>query len=224
MAEQKTDAKPEEKKDEKAGKKDLKQEAKQEPKPEQKLLPGPSAPMPHPQTQELLAKSEISLWLDTYEDSWSDFDARPYWQRALSVDFLDEARRASREKKTGQAMLKFLAPAAIRSAQQEANIKKRLKEHFKKHSDTLRSEVEGQVRLGVLITILGFAMAAASAVIAYYFSSSLLAELIIVLLEPGGWFILWHGMDMAIFERREKEKDLDFYAKMANADITFESY
>ena len=37
------------------------------------------------------AVGAVSLWLDTYEDIFSDFDPRPYGQRALSEDFVAEA-------------------------------------------------------------------------------------------------------------------------------------
>ena len=49
----------------------------------------------------LLKKSEISLSLDNYDDIFSDFDPRPFSQRALSDDFLIEAKKASRDKVSG---------------------------------------------------------------------------------------------------------------------------
>ena len=42
--------------------------------------------------QKILEMSEISLILDTYDDMFSSFDPRPYSQRALSEDFLSEAK------------------------------------------------------------------------------------------------------------------------------------
>jgi hypothetical protein len=45
--------------------------------------------------------NEIKLMLDTYDDIFSDFDPRPFSQRTLSEDFLEEARKASREKEMG---------------------------------------------------------------------------------------------------------------------------
>lgn len=48
--------------------------------------------------KEIIDKAEISLVLDTYDDIFSDFDPRPYGERALSSDFLDEAKKAARDK------------------------------------------------------------------------------------------------------------------------------
>ena len=51
--------------------------------------------------------SEIPLWLDNYNDLFSDFDPRHYSNRALSQDFLEELKRASRDKQTKTVNLKL---------------------------------------------------------------------------------------------------------------------
>ncbi len=81
--------------------------------------------------EKLLRMSEISLWLDHYDDIFSNFDPRPYSQKALSDDFLLETKRASRDKVSGQIELKFLVKAEMRNKKQENLIRRRLKEHFK---------------------------------------------------------------------------------------------
>ena len=50
----------------------------------------PKSPSTKEETEKLLQQSEISLLLDSYDDIFSDFDPRPYNQRALSQDFLAE--------------------------------------------------------------------------------------------------------------------------------------
>ena len=52
---------------------------------------------PKHEIKELLEKTQISLWLDDYADIFSDFDPRPFSQRALSDDFLNEAKKVVRE-------------------------------------------------------------------------------------------------------------------------------
>lgn len=76
--------------------------------------------------------SEVSLWLDSYDDIFSDFDPRPYSQRALSDDFLEEAKKAVKEKKTGELELRLLVPHSQRDLEKEIIIKRRLREYFKK--------------------------------------------------------------------------------------------
>ena len=44
------------------------------------------------------------------------------------------------------------------------------------------------------------------------------------LLEPAAWFMLWTGFDHLIYFSREKKHDLDFYSKIAKAEIKFQSY
>ena len=89
---------------------------------------------------QLPVEHEISLWLDTYEDIFSDFDPRPLGQRALSDDFLSEAKRAIRERKEGSFELHLLIPTTQRSSATEAVVRKRLREHFTKHATRLAGE------------------------------------------------------------------------------------
>lgn len=175
--------------------------------------------------EKLLAKSEISLILDNYNDIFSSFDPRAYSQRALSVDFLDEAKRATRESKPGEFELRFLLPLAKRKVEIENTIKKRLKEHFKKHHEVLEKEKRGIVRQGVyfMAASLIFMFAAAYLLFAYE-HKSMFIYFLIILLEPGGWFLFWEGLDLIIFESKRVKPDLEFYRKMTNADIVFHHY
>jgi hypothetical protein len=171
----------------------------------------------------LLAKSEISLLLDTYDDIFSDFDPRPYSQRALSDDFLNEARKASREK--GESFeLRFLMYARLRNSEHESVIKKRLHEHFKKHTANLKKEIENVMIKGVILAVLGFVMMVGATVIAEFVTKSLLSSFLMVVLEPSGWFAVWMGFDSIFSVPKEKKPELVFNEKMSKADIIFESY
>lgn len=173
--------------------------------------------------QELLAKSEISLILDTYDDIFSDFDPRPYEKRALSDDFLQEAKRASREIKPGVLELRFLMPAAERKPHLEAEIIKRLHAHFKKHAHRLKEETKKITQKGVLIVALGLIMLMISAFILSK-QSGFFFKLIFVVLEPAGWFAAWYGLEAIFYGTKEKSADLRFYQNMSRAEISFNSY
>ncbi len=175
---------------------------------------------------EILAKAEVSLILDSYNDIFSDFDPRPDSQRALSVDFLEEARRATREIKPGVFELRFLIPAAHRRLDKEAVIKKRLKDHFKKHADILEQEKSKIVRQGFYFIGLGviFMLVAAFVLYKYHDVISLVKEMLVVMLEPGGWFLFWEGLALVIFKSKVVKPDLDFYRKMGKAEIIFTHY
>ena len=88
----------------------------------------------------LLAESEISLILDSYDDIFSDFDPRHFSERALSDDFLIEAKKAARDK-AGVYELRFLVPKQQRNFEHEHLIRMRLKEHFKKHYRKIQHKI-----------------------------------------------------------------------------------
>ena len=178
---------------------------------------------------ELLHASEISLILKEYNDIFSDFDPRPYSQRTLSDDFLAEAKKASKVKKIGELELKFLAPEGKRVPAQEAMIKKRLHEYFRKHNALLHAEMHSIKMYGVKLTLLGFGML----ILATYFKIielkapadfEMLYAFMLTILEPAGWFTAWTGLDHIIYKPREKNEDHEFYEKMSRAKISFTSY
>jgi hypothetical protein len=191
--------------------------------------------------QKLLQLSEIGLTLDTYDDIFSDFDPRAYSDRALSDDFLSEIKRATREKISGVIELKFLIPKTLRNLENEELIKKRLKNHFRRHYEMLRKEVNAVKNFGTIMVIGGFFLG----VIAVLFLDAILLETIdhnlfftnifywfwlvlpkvlLVLIEPASWFLIWEGMGKIVFEWKELKPDLEFYEKMTKCEILFEEY
>jgi hypothetical protein len=177
-----------------------------------------------PETQELLRRSEISLILDTYEDIFSDFDPRPFSQRALSDDFLLAAKKASKELKTG-IQLKFMIPKFLRNSSEESLIKKRLRDHFRKHADEKKKEREGILKQGLYFAISGIVLMFIASIILFQTSErSIISSFLVVFLEPAGWFLFWEGLNLVIFESKEKKPDLDFYEKMARCEVEFIDY
>lgn len=175
--------------------------------------------------RDLLKEGEVSLILDNYNDIFSDFDPRPNAQRALSVDFLDEAKRATRESEPGSFELKFLVPTKQKNSYEEEVIRGRLKEHFRKHAAILEGEKKKVLKQGVWFLVAGvFFMVAAAYVLFYSLIDNFLMELLVVVLEPGGWFLFWEGLDLIIFEAKRNKPDFEFYKKMTRANIKFDYY
>lgn len=58
----------------------------------------------------IFRQGNISLILDSYDDIFSDFDPRPFSEKALSDDFLVECKRAARDKDRSVVELKLLVP------------------------------------------------------------------------------------------------------------------
>jgi hypothetical protein len=165
----------------------------------------------------------VSLWLDTYEDIFSDFDPHPYAQRALSEDFLAEARRAVRDRRDDVPELRFLVPTHIRNLDDETTIRKRLRDHFRRHADRLGGERRRAIWASLAIAAAGFAVMTASALLRRQ-PETVTRTVLHVLLEPAGWFAMWFGLDQLFYGTRELAREHAFYRKMARADVVFTAY
>lgn len=168
--------------------------------------------------------SEISLMLDDYDDIFSDFDPRPYSERAISYDFLDEMKRASRDMPSGGISLNLLIPKHERHMGNERLIKKRLHEHFRKHHSRLHAEINKLRIYGILVAVIGFILMGTAVLLGDFKLSARLTTMILVVLEPSGWFAMWYGFDTIFYTAREKKPDMDFYDKMSKCEITFTTY
>lgn len=173
----------------------------------------------------LLNLSEISLWLDTYDDIFSDFDPRPYSQRALSDDFIMEAKKASRDKTSGSIELNLLIPTKLRDLHSENLIKKRLKEHFKKHYHSHLNDRKKIINSGFKFVGLGIVTMLVTTYILHQMpDDEFIWSFLVVLFEPAGWFLFWEGMNQVIFESKTVSPDLEFYEKMSKCEINFLEY
>lgn len=168
--------------------------------------------------------SEIPLWLDDYNDLFSDFDPRHYSYRALSQDFLEELKRASRDKPAKSVKLKLLVPRNLRDIKEENVIQRRLKEHFMKHFLRLKKENKKMMTEGTLFLLSGIAFMVLTTYVLVLREKNFFLTLLSVFLEPGGWFLFWEGLYLMIFESRKKHPDLKFYKKMSKVKVNFMSY
>lgn len=190
--------------------------------------------------QNMLKMSQIMLTLDTYEDIFSDFDPRSFGEKALSIDFLSEIKGASREKPNGTIELKLLIPKNKRDQKDETLIIKRLRNHFRKHYDLLKKDVNKIKQIGALMVGIGFFVGVLVVLViegvthsidhSMFFQNPLVwlamifPSVILVLMEPASWFLIWEGMNKIVFDWQEKKPDLEFYEKMTKCEIVFEEY
>ncbi|MGE5297595.1 MAG: hypothetical protein ACM3KM_00330 [Acidobacteriaceae bacterium] len=170
---------------------------------------------------------EISIKLEQYDDIFSDFDIRSYSKRSLSVDFLEEIKRAAVDKDLSGVEMVLHLPKDLRDKSHERTIKDRLFAHFKKHYLMLLNERARIMQLGIKMVILGLvSMVIATFILYQGVSRNLFLSFLVIFLEPAAWFLLWEGMDQIIFNSKNVKSDLDFYRKMSHpkAKIVFESY
>lgn len=169
--------------------------------------------------------SQISLWLDDYTDIFSDFDPRPYSERTLSDDFLLESRKAIRDTATGKIQFTLLVPDDKRNVHDEGIIKKRLRSYFKTRFESVKKQNMDTIKQGILFTSAGvILMFIATFIIFAYTEKSFLTSFLFVVLEPGGWFLFWEGLNLIIFKPKELKHDLEFYHKMSSCEVSFISY
>src|SRR3989344_622708 len=172
-------------------------------------------------------RAEIYLRLEQYSDIFSDFDMRPFGRRALSIDFLEELKRAATDADQGGIELMLHIPEKDRNESEEEVIKERLAVHFKRHFHLLSAEKHRVLKLGRSMVIMGIIfMVAATFIVFKDPSESLFLSFLVVFLEPAAWFLLWEGMDQIIFNSKNMNRDLNFYRKMFNSHkhIYFKSY
>ena len=176
------------------------------------------------ETQKILEMSEISLWLDNYDDIFSDFDPRPYSLRSLSDDFLSEAKKASRDKDENRLELRFLISQEHRDPKVEATIKKRLREHFSKHAKLLQDEISQTRKRSVILVLLGIFMMLGATYVYAYQPDTFTFRFLFVLLEPAGWFTTWFALDNLFYTMGSKKLEYEFYKKIVKFEIIFISY
>src|SRR6185503_3874740 len=110
---------------------------------------------------------ELSLWLDSYDDIYSDFDSRHYLKRRISEDFIDELRMSLKYRTDKPDRLLLLLPAQLRNAEIEKEILSSIKEQLK---DRLQISDEKRKRTwlqGLKLLITGMILMAADAFIVY---------------------------------------------------------
>ncbi|MDD5181599.1 MAG: hypothetical protein PHC66_00305 [Candidatus Nanoarchaeia archaeon] len=174
--------------------------------------------------EKLVKLSEISLSLDTYDDIFSDFDSRQYSERALSDDLISEMKRAIRDKPSGDVVLNFIMPMDMRNSEDEQLIKKRLKEHFKRHHNFLHKEINLNRTKGIGIVGLGVLLMLAATYVYKFISLHIALMTLFLFLEPAGWFTVWTGLEKIMNPSGTKNAEFEFYEKLSKVEINFLSY
>jgi hypothetical protein len=99
--------------------------------------------------------------------------------------------------------LLFLVPTHARNLEDEATIRRRLSDHFRRHADRLARERRRGIWRSLAIAAAGFAFMTASALLRR--QPEILARTVLhVLLEPAGWFTVWFGLDQLFYGQRAR--------------------
>ena len=171
----------------------------------------------------LLQMAEISIWLDTYDDVFSDFDPRPYTQRTMSDDFINAAKNEIKETSGGKLEMILMIPEKMRATNHEDTIRKRIRDYFKNNFDILAGKTLHEKRWGYLIFGGGILSIFASSLVHMMHTPIILQNLLYSIFEPMGFFMLFTGLDQVISASKNKE-NIEFYRKIAEGNIRFIPY
>lgn len=162
---------------------------------------------------------EIPLILESYQDIFSSFDPRDYSDKAISKDFLLECKNASMDKEK-KIKLNLFLPKNKRALITEEKIKRRLKEHFKKHFLEKKRELINLISIGIGWFIAGCFLIVLTAFLIEK-ETSFLVNVLVNVAHPGGWFFLWEGLAKVLIHSKENKEDYWFNKKMKEAKISF---
>lgn len=171
--------------------------------------------------EEGFIEGNIPLDINSYADIFSSFDSRHFSKKALSIDFLDECKRATRDKGDIGLEVVISVPKKNRVLSDEFKIKKRLKEHFRKHFIEKEREIKKIKIDGAKWIFLGIFAVAIAVLIKTFEKVHTFDPLIEPLLIIPGWFGIWEGLGKIFITARDRKPDYDFYRKMKTCNILF---
>ncbi len=181
--------------------------------------------MENPKIKITMAKNaNVSIWLDSFNDIYSDFDSRSLNDRTLSDDFIHEIRKMAIEKPDGKIDLQLLIPAGLRNSENESIIIKRLHNQFRQTSTLITQEKRKFKKRGIFMALTGFVLMILAAYLSLIENHSFLIKIFRVILEPACWFLVWTGLDQLYNTVYKKNPDHDFNLRMIHARISFQSY
>ncbi|MBX7140496.1 MAG: hypothetical protein K1X63_05380 [Chitinophagales bacterium] len=167
--------------------------------------------------------SELSIWLDTYDDLYSDFDPRPYGKRLVSHDFINELKRNMHEISSGPVQLGLFIPEPARKREAESEIITSLQNYFFKNLNVAEHALRKLVQQGIWMGLIGIALLLIATYMVYEAFPGFLATAVTVVLQPAGWFLVWNGLDNIFFESKELKNERSFLGKMQDCSIQFRS-
>lgn len=166
---------------------------------------------------------EISIWLDSYDDIFSDFDSRHLSERTVSDDFLSEVKKVCDEKSRNKIHLKLSIPEELRNTDDEKVIIKRLHLYYRNSHQQVEKDARKKNIRGIYFILAGTLLMLCASYISFLKPQKFYIHTLLILFEPAGWFFLWSGLDHLVYFSKSKKADLIYFNKMADAVIRFDN-
>jgi hypothetical protein len=165
----------------------------------------------------------LRLWLDSYNDLYSDFDSRQYVRRRISEDFMNELRQALTGEYVAARELVLLLPEVHRQSETEEKIIERLHRHFQEKLKDAQYKHHKKVRAGWILIIAGLAVMVINAWLSIQYPEQKMLMASKVVLEPAGWFMMWTGLDILFSDRKILRKELLLFRSLSAMKIEFQT-
>ena len=165
----------------------------------------------------------INIWLDNYDDIFSDFDPRLYSERALSDDFLMVVRKVCNETNDSATEFVLQLPATNRNTEAELIIIKRLHTHIKQNYQRFKNLKKSIRKRATFALFIGFSLMLGASCLSSLNSRNFLLNALLILFEPTGWFLVWYGLDEVFYRTRQNKNELEFYSIISKSKISFSS-
>lgn len=115
---------------------------------------------------------ELTLWLDSYDDIYSDFDSRHYLKRRISEDFLYELRTEMKYKEQHPGDIALLLPKEKREENAEKIVASSLIDFFTNQFHYYQDKGRRKMNKGLLLAASGIIIMLANLGINYYWGPS----------------------------------------------------
>jgi len=163
----------------------------------------------------------LSLWLDSYDDIYSDFDSRHYLKRRISEDFIDELKASLKYRTEHHDALLLLLPAHLRNQEIEKEIAVSIREQMNSRLQALNDKLNAIRRRGIFMLLLGVLFMVTDAIIVYRAYTAYFIIVLRIIMEPAGWFLIWNGLDFLIYNYRATKKEIFFYKTITQLSLHF---
>ena len=167
--------------------------------------------------------SDLSFWLDSYNDIYSDFDSNHYMKRRISEDFLFELRTEMKYRREYPVNMILLLPQQLRDESAEKIIAASLIDFFIRQFGFYYHSCHKKRNTGVFMLVAGIVIMLLDSWMVYNFEKSFLIVGLKVLLEPAGWFLVWTALDFLFYDFAMLKKEKTFFKELSEIHIYFKS-
>lgn len=167
--------------------------------------------------------AELSLWLDDFDDIYSDFDSRHFLKRRISDDFLHELQLSLKYRDTPINNLVLLIPKQKRNSEIEKDTITSLHNYFSHQFYLNENRYRKVFWKSMIMLFSGIIIMSVNFIFNFKYQQNIALSLLRVLFEPAGWFLMWAGLDALYYDLHTLKKEKAKFNSLAQMKIHFQS-